>query len=45
MLLFIDGAYIVMTFVYSIVDAQLDDVGISFVKNSINAIEARGNFK
>ncbi|XP_056313693.1 rho GTPase-activating protein 10 [Danio aesculapii] len=24
------------------IDAQLDDVGISFVKNSINAIEARG---
>lgn len=27
------------------VDAQLDDVGLSFVKNSINAIEKRGKFQ
>lgn len=24
------------------VDAQLDEIGVSFVKNSINAIEKRG---
>uniref|UniRef100_A0A8C6TZK2 Rho GTPase-activating protein 10 n=1 Tax=Neogobius melanostomus TaxID=47308 RepID=A0A8C6TZK2_9GOBI len=29
-------------FYFSPVDAQLDDVGLSFVKNSINAIETRG---
>lgn len=27
------------------VDAQLDDVGLGFVKNSISAIEKRGKFK
>lgn len=27
------------------VDAQMDDVGLDFVKNSISAIEKRGKFK
>lgn len=27
------------------VDAQLDDVGLGFVKNSISAIEKRGKFE
>lgn len=32
-------------FLTSAVDAQLDSVGFSFVKNSINAIETRGELK
>lgn len=31
-------------FLSTAVDAQLDDVGLGFVKNSISAIEKRGTF-
>lgn len=38
-----------MWFIFSLlttaVDAQLDDVGLSFLKNSINAIETRGELR
>lgn len=41
--------YTVFIYVYCLlstaVDAQLDDVGLDFVKNSISAIEKRGKFK
>lgn len=44
---FIAILFFFMFFVFFLttVDAQLDDVGLGFVKNSISAIEKRGTFK
>lgn len=42
--IFISIVFFFFVFIFSlpVVDAQLDDVGFSFVKNSISAIEKRG---
>lgn len=36
--------FMFFVFFLTAVDAQLDDVGLGFVKNSISAIEKRGTF-
>lgn len=37
--------HLCLFFFLTAVDAQLDNVGLDFVKNSISAIEKRGKFK
>lgn len=39
------GWFSIFFFLTTAVDAQLDDVGLSFLKNSINAIETRGELR
>lgn len=39
------GTFILSSLLITTVDAQLDDVGLCFLKNSINAIETRGELR
>lgn len=42
---YFNGCSVSLQLVSPTVDAQLDDVGLGFVKNSISAIEKRGKYK